>query len=150
MRQEVGLRHPVYTRANEAAPVRAQKLSRVDERSVQGWRRVGVLAVALVRTANSLNVIGRRDAATTQRSRLRNAKTRPRSAATRGRDPVQDPSGEYPFSTSRRLHVSSRRTRSWGKLKRRSYFETSAAMIDCSGTTSVSRKYDSRYCGSSN
>lgn len=36
MRQEVGLRHPVYTRANETAPVRAQKLSRVDERRVQG------------------------------------------------------------------------------------------------------------------
>lgn len=60
-----------------------------------GLAGVGVLAVALARTANGLNVIGRRDAATTQRSRLRNAKTRPRSAATRGRDPIADLSGEY-------------------------------------------------------
>jgi len=42
---------------------------------------VVVLAVALARTENVLNVIGRRDAATTQRSRLENAKTQPRSAA---------------------------------------------------------------------
>lgn len=74
MRQEVGPRHPVYTRASEAAPVRAQKLSRVDEQRVRGLAGVGVLAVALARTANGLNVIGRRDAATTQRSRLRTRK----------------------------------------------------------------------------
>lgn len=80
----VSPRHPVHMDEQASASSCAGAIACRRAGGCRGWRGWTSSAV-LACTASGLSVIGRRDAATTPRSRFRNAKARPRSAATRGR-----------------------------------------------------------------